>query len=422
MDSSSLQDSLSARIAALAQQEEAMEAEAKEVENRLSGLKDLDLLLNLARVKFLLCLALMERMTSVENTEAEAVRGRISAVALSAFGIVEGLVTQNVSEDQRGVVTEDPAFAPLKDVLEEFLLKGGGGFLEAEQLDADRRRVLARGIVSSIRKYSTEDDRYPPLELENYPAFVRRILLTFFPVFVKENPEKPPYGIEEGQETTYSSQKMKLPLSQAIFYMEEELLPELAKELEQSPGDGAIQEQIESVTQRVEEYKKMRFFPRSVPVLLEPGFFTQGMTGYSADGEMLVPIPVPVTFRSGTNLDRKMELVRADLVRRLAGKGICAELDREYERLKSLDSGLQGSSRTPGFKINVSWGFRALKQEFPALGRLEDKEGFKQLSELALRRGRIGASTRRVEALLQDRQGIRGAMGIGMTDTHTERT
>jgi hypothetical protein len=168
----------------------------------------------------------------------------------------------------------------------------------------------------------------------------------------------------------------------------------------------------------VEEYRKLRFFPRSTPVLLEKDFYTQGMTFYSADGELLVPIPLPVTMRSGTNLDRRMELVRADLVRRLAGRGLCPELDREYRRLRSLESGIRGSSRTASFKLDASWGFRALKQSFPSLARLEDKQGFRELADAAVG-GSLGASERRVSALLTRdrgaRPGLPGSTGTSRT-------
>ena len=101
----------------------------------------------------------------------------------------------------------------------------------------------------------------------------------------------------------------------------------------------------------MEEYRKLRFFPRSTPVLLEKGYYTEGMTGYTVDGEMLVTVPIPVSFRSGTNLDRIMELVRMDVVRRIAGRGVSPEIDREYRRLRSLESGTRGSSRTASMKL-----------------------------------------------------------------------
>jgi hypothetical protein len=110
------------------------------------------------------------------------------------------------------------------------------------------------------------------------------------------------------------------------------------------------------------------------------------MTGYSADGEMLVRIALPVTFRSGTNLDRRMELVRADLVKRLAGRRVSGKLDREYRRLKSLESGIRGSSRTPSLKLDIAGWYRTLKREFPVLARLEDKEAFRELSAMAASR------------------------------------
>jgi hypothetical protein len=300
-------------------------------------------------------------------------------------------------------VQANPHYARVRTLLEEFLLAGGGGYLEGQQADARARRLLSRTIVAAIRKFTGVDDRYVPLDLKDYPPFVRKALLFLFPVMVRENPEPPPYGIEEGQEITYSSRNMKLPLSQAIFYMENELLPDLERKLADSPGSTALQDEVRAIRERVEDYRKLRFFPRSTPVLLEKGYYTEGMTGYTTDGEMLVAIPLPVSYRSGTNLDRIMEQVRMDVVRRIAGRGVSKELDREYRHLRSLESGMRGSSRTASMKLDTAWGYRVLRQEFPFLARLADKKRFEQLASV-IRAGR-GSAERRVEGLIAREQG-----------------
>lgn len=316
------------------------------------------------------------------------------------------------------MISREPLFDEVKAKLQDFLLAGGGGFLESREAGERRDRILSRAVVASIRKFMGEDDRYPPLEVERYPAFVQRALLFLFPVLLRENPEKPPYGIEEGDEVTCSSRAMQLPLSQAIFYIERELLPDLRARLLENPGDAALQEEVHRLEDRAAGYRKLRFFPRSTPVLLEKGFHTDGMTSYTADGELLVTIPLAVTYRSGTNLDRKMELVRAELVKRIAGRGVSAEIDREYRRLRSLESGMRGSSRLASMKIDAVGGFRALRQDFPFLARLEDKESFRQLVRI-VRAGGIGASEERIAGLIEEDRTARrdpaGFIGISRT-------
>jgi hypothetical protein len=128
------------------------------------------------------------------------------------------------------------------------------------------------------------------------------------------------------------------------------------------------------------------------------------MTFYSPDGEMLVPLPIPVSFRSGTNLDRKMELVRMEVVKRIAGRGVSPAVDEEYRRLRSLESGIRGSSRTASLKMDTAWGYRVLRQEFPFLARLSDKEGFKELAGI-VRSGSLRTTERRIAALIEGDQG-----------------
>ena len=329
---------------------------------------------------------------SHEEARGRAAGQTIAKKALEALRLVEGLLAENVSEDQKGIVQATPLYADFKRLLEQFLLAGGGGFLEARQTDARARRVLSRSIVAAIRSTPVRTTARRLFNWRTALPSLRPVLRFLFPVMIRENPQMPPYGIEEGEEVVYSSRNMKLPISQAIFYMENELIPELEKKLGDDPGSRALQEEIQGVRERVEEYTKLRFFPRSTPVLLEKGYYTEGMTSYTTDGEMLVPIPLAVSMRSGTNLERRMELVRMDVVRRIAGRKISADLDREYRRLRSLESGMRGSSRTPSMKLDTVWGYRVLRADFPFLGRLTDKGRFAELVKIVQSGGGAGRS------------------------------
>lgn len=411
-------DQLTTEIQALRVEESRLQGEVRRIEESLSGLRDIDLMLSLAAAKLSLCIRLLGTL-SADPGNAAAVQeiGReVTEKSLAALRLVEGLLAENISEDQKGIVQSNPLYAQVRDKLQSFIVAGGGGFLEARHVDARARRVLSRTLVAAIRKFTGVDDRSAPLDLDDYPPFVRKVLLFLFPVMVRENPEQPPYGIEEGEEIICSSRNMKLPLSQAIFYMENDLLPELEKKLAESPGSTKLQEEIRRLREKVEDFRKLRFFPRSTPVLLEKGYYTEGMTGYTMDGEMLVAVPIPVTFRSGTNLDRIMELVRMDVVRRIAGRGVSREIDREYRHLRSLESGIRGSSRTASMKLDASWGYRVLKQEFPFLARLTDKRKFEELVD-TVQSGR-GAAERRVEALIASEQ-VSGRLAL---DTDTSET
>ncbi|MGO9409349.1 MAG: hypothetical protein ACLQCB_01210 [Spirochaetia bacterium] len=393
-------------------EEARLEGAARDMDSRLSGLKDIDLLLALARVKLRLCLAMMKRAEGRGRSSFESLEVPVGRRAASAIRIVESLVSQNVSEDQHGIVQTSPLFAETKRLLEEFLISGGGGFLEPLQLDEHKTRVLSRTVATSIRKFMGEDDRYPPLDIERFPPFLQTLLLTLFPVFIRLRPQKPPYGIEEGEEVTYTSPAMRVPLSQAIHYMENELLPELERRLAADPGHPDLQEEERKIRAQLEQYRSMRVLPRAAPVLpLAKGLHTEGMTGFTLDGEVLVSLPLAVKFRSGTNLDRKMELVRMDVVRRIAGRGVSAEIDREYRHLKSIQSGRRGSSRTPSMKLDPSWGYWVLRQDFPFLSRLSDKDRFQELVQV-VRSGSLGDAERFIEAVISRDQGSKQAAAL----------
>jgi len=380
-------------------EEARLEGIAEDMDWRLSGLKDIELLLTLALVKLRICLAIMKRSQG-RPSSGEELGVSVGRRASSAIRIVESLVTQNVSDDQNGIVQASPLFGEVKNLIEEFVVLGGGGFLEPPDVDEHKTHILSRTVTTSLRKFLGDDDRYPPLEVTRFPPFVQKILLTLFPVLIRLRPQKPPYGIEEGEEVTYSAPAMRLPLSQAIHYMESELLPDLERRLAAEPGHSGLQEEIRKVRIQLEQYRNMRVLPRAAPVLpLAKGLYTEAMTAFTQDGEVLVSIPIAVSFRSGTNLDRKMELVRMDVVRRVAGRGVSAEIDKEYRRLKSLESGPRGSSRTPSFKLDTAWGYWVLRKEWPFLSRLSDKERFNELAQV-VRSGSRVAAERFVEALV----------------------
>ena len=400
-------DALTSRLQLLLEEEGRLEGELRRLEESLSGLRDIDLVLSLASARLAVCVEVMAT-PSLRQPWA----GRITEKARSALRLVESLVAENVSEDQRGIIQSDPRYAEVRQRLQEFLLAGGAGLLEADAASARSRRILSRTVVSAVRKFTGADDRYVPLDLEDYPPLVRKVLLLLFPVFVREHPQPPPYGIEEGQEVTYAAPRMKLPLTQAIFYLENEVIPALEKQLSDRPGDPAIQEEIRRNRERAEYLGKLRFFPRSTPVLLEHGFYTDGLTSYTADGELLVPVQLPVSFRSGTNLDRVMEQVRMEVVRRIAGRGVSREIDRQYRWLRSLESGIRGSSRTASMKLDTAWGYRVLKQEIPFLARLSDKMRFVELAEQIRVAG--GSAERRVDRMIEREGGTGGQVAGGI--------
>jgi hypothetical protein len=405
---SDLQRAFDVRLQELTDAEAALAAKAEALDRAATGLVDIDLTLRMVAARLAWCLHVLPALGRRPDLH-DGARSR----AASALAALDGLAAANVSEDQRGQWKTGPAWEEVQRLFEEFVLAGGGVLLEGGELTARRRRRLARAVVGAIRKFGAPDDRYRAAEPDSYPPALQRILLTFFPTLLREHPEQPPYGIEEGDEREESSERMLLPLSQAIEYLEHEVLARLREELAASPGDPDVQREIRRVEQKVEGYRRLRFFPRTESVLLEQGFQTETMTSYSADGEMLVAVNEKVTWRSGTSTDRLMEVVRAEVVHRLAGAGVCAELDREYQWVRSLESGLRGSSRTPSMRIDPGKGFRMLKGDYPALARLEDKEAFQELARMATAGSIAGAESRVVELLEADQRSGRSAGALG---------
>jgi len=375
----------------LLDRESVLENRVAEEDLRYSGLKDLDGILALIAVKLEIANLLLSRFdpTSRNSEGSSATVHLVREKSTAAVAMLEELRNLNISDDQKNLVTEARGYHQIRDQFQAFILRGGGVFLQGKVDSANKVKTVSRALNESLRKFTAPDDRYAPaVKTEALPGFLRRLVNFFLPVLAPEGQADPPYGIEEGEEVQLSSQRMKMPLSQGIYYLETEVLPRLQDALEQNPGSRGIQRQISLVEDRLREYKNITFRTRATPINLEQGFYTDWLSQYTAEGELLVTVPIGVKFRSGTNLDRLREMVRTEFVRRLAGKGICPALDEDYRFRKSLESGRRGSSRLPSFKIDIDRGYQEIKQLYPALTALENRQEFQKLVDLVRGRGR----------------------------------
>ncbi len=391
-------------IERLYKRESLLQHELNEEQIRYSGLKDIDTVLELVAVKFELSNRLLERFDPVkqagesgEFSQAQIIKQKCT----EAVDMLEELRSMNISEDQKQLVTETESYQRIRSLFQEFVINGGAPFFESRIEDAHKLKVVARAISESISKYRPPDDRYKQaFKTENLPAVFRRLVNFFLPILAREGQQDPPFGINEGEEFLLRSEKMKMPISQAIYYLETEVLPRLERELAADPGNTYVQRQISRATTQLGEYKSVTFRPRATPLNLEKGFYTDWLSQYTADGELLVTISLPVEYKSGTNLDRLREMVKTELVRRLAGRGVCPALDEDYRFRKSLESGRRGSSRVPSFKLDIRRGFEELKTLYPNLKRLENRQSFQKLVDL------VGGTTKRraqkmIEAVIQ---------------------
>jgi len=353
------------------------------------GLKDLEDLLALATVRFQAALTILEAVPGLTPQDRERCYFEAGTLVRGGKSLLEELAGETLASGEREKILGHPRYTEAAELFRRILLAGGEGFFEGVGSDGLVRREVARAVASALRKYAPPDDNPTMLfQTGNLPPFLRSTLAVLFPVTARDPGTPPPYGIPEGQEEERKSDYTVMPLSQGILFLQEELLPRTMEELKKSPGDRELQAKKQWILDHLAHWKKLRFFPRATPVLLNQDFYTHGLSQYTPEGEPLVRFALPVTFTSGTNLDRYGEMVRAELVRRLAGRGLIPGLDRDYRYRKSLRSGRGGSSRTPSFKVDTAGGFRILKEQLPGLGALEDKKRLGVLREEALRLSR----------------------------------
>jgi hypothetical protein len=407
------------RLGELLEREETLAAQVEGLRLSFSGLADVDQLLELAAVRLEAANRLLElpgglgpeagpaRPGGGDGSGESPEAGLARRLAQAALRQLEVLRAANVSEDQRSLVAEAPGYARARELFQEFLLRGGAALLEERVGDDRRLKVLARAVSESIRKHAIDDDRYEPVfRTERLPRRLRALVNLFLPVLARENQQDPPCGIEEGEEQLLWSERMKMPLSQAIHYLTHEVAPRLRERLAAEPGSPALQRELFLLEDRLREYRAISLRPRATPINLEKGFYTDWYSSFTGDGELLVSVALPVISRSGTRLDRLRELVQQEIVRRLAGRGVCPDIDADYRFRRSLESGRLGSSRLPGFRLDYGRGFQALKSLYPAMSRLEDRGEFARLVDEVRRSGRRGGARAAERLLARDPQDL----------------
>lgn len=369
------------QIRELEERERRLSYRVEIADSQFSGLKEIDQFLSLIKTKLQLSLLYLEIIQQESDPKrGEMLKQEAQKRAKDAFFLLEDIYSENLSEDQKHLITEAEEYQESKRLFQQLLLYGGSGFFDEPRGDEKKARLIAKTVADTVKKFSRPDDRYRQLfKTERLKPFWKRIVKTFFYVLAPEHQKDPPYGIAEGEETFYQSEKINMPLSQAVLYYEEEILPMLEEMLEESPGDGILQQRISEVKRKIDGYKKMTVTPRSQPIVMPKDYYTEGITGYTPDGEPLISVALPVTFNSKTNLDRMQELVKYEITRKLAGKGVCPELDRQYTYLKGMESGTKGDSLFPSLKVGMRKGFASLAAAYPQLKKVEEKEEFTKL-------------------------------------------
>ena len=366
-----------------------------------AGLSNLDHVLGLVECRLQIALAILQLLATT-GEPAPQLHARAREAAQAAIAMLDELLASGVSDDQRSAISDHPAYVAAKQTLERLIVAGGGSLLEPESLPVAKARLVSSVIAAALRAHAAPDDRYHQLiRPENLPRWLRTPVRLLFSVIAPEYQAEPPYGIEEGDEEQLTAERIRLPLSQAILFLREEVLALLREQLAETPGDAELQARIADTEHYITQLERLRFIPRPTPLVIEHGYYTNAIGGYTAGGELLVSGPLAVSYRSGTNLDRVRDMVKQQVARRLAGRGVSETLDQNYRHLRSLQSGLRGSSRTPSLKLDAHRAFIQLKREIPMLRRIDTTDGLRQLLEMA------GRSRRRVlqaaiEAMLAD--------------------
>lgn len=343
-------------------------AEIRELENRIGevdlaygGLKELDDIYRVIILKLDTALLLLHHSDTREPKERVGVA---STLARQALMQTDSLQTANVSLDQKDEITDSPEMTEIRGKFQQLVLFGGAALFDA----GDTRHVLVRKVTAALRK----------------------ALLKYAGGQHQQTGEKQvkddhlaPYEIKEGEEDILLSEKITLPLSQAVLLIEEEILPAVEEKLKESPGDPDLIKQKNKLEEQLADFRTTKFFPRARPHTMEKDLFTATLAGYTRDGEVLVTLNLSTIQSTGNTYDHLLEHLRVEIIRDCAGAGVSQSLDGEIMKAHSPSAGKRFSLLESLNVLDVPGMFRSLSMEYPFLRRIENRDDLKLLADLA---------------------------------------
>ncbi len=361
-------------------------AEIEEIERRVdmldlaySGLKDLDDMYHLVRIKLDVAFLLLHHSDKRDLKE----RAEIASIhAQSALFLSDSLQTANISLDQKDEIVESEEMAEIRDKLQQLVLFGGASLFEAGDVEHIRTRRVSFALRKALLKYTGGQHQ-----------------MTGEKDFKEDHLAQ--YEIREGEEDILLSDQIVLPLSQAVLLLEEEILPAVERRLEAQPGDPDLIRQKLRLQERLADYKATRFFPRARPATFEKDLFTTSLSGFSAEGEALVTVDLPSIQSSGNTYDHLVEHIKLEIVRDCAGIGISDSVDEQVRKTRSAEAGRRYSMTEVLNKLNIPDLYRVLSLQFPFLRRIENRDDLKVLADLASQK-RKGDLHRLISAMARE--------------------
>lgn len=325
------------------------------------GLKDLGDYLELIQAKLDLALLLFNHPDSRDSEERVKLAGTQAREALMQ---TDSLNNENISLDQKDEITDAPEMAEIREKLQRLVLLGGAALFEV----GDTRRLLVRKVSSALRK-----------ALFKYTGGQHQLTGERS---VKED-HLARYEIPEGDEDILLSDRMVLPLSQAIVLIEDEILPAVEKKLEENPGEPQLLARKNRLEEQLAEFKSAKFFPRARPHTAEKDLFTASLAGFNADGEALVTVGISTVQSSGNTYDHLLQHLRVEIIRDCAGAGVSRKLDEQLQGRHSPRAGRKYALLDSLNNLDVAGMFRVLSMDYPFLRRIENREDLKLLADLA---------------------------------------
>ncbi|TFH05927.1 MAG: hypothetical protein E4H09_01200, partial [Spirochaetales bacterium] len=216
---------------------EALEQEDRDIDLTYGGLVELDVRFDLAQQRMEAALMLF-----VHSDPRDPVDKQNTArdLAVAAILELERLTSTHLTLDQGGAIRDDPRMGPIRDAFSALIAAGGGELFDRPAGPAEAEDRIVEIVTGSLLRHA---GRERPSDTSGAP-------LADIADDGSQAADPADLEIDPGAEEIVTSDFMTLPISQAVLLLNDEVIPDLERQIAADPGNTELQGKVKRIREQ----------------------------------------------------------------------------------------------------------------------------------------------------------------------------